>query len=136
MPHLRQDQAQIQAGVSGFALPSSSWQSLDGGDVQANTLNVRPGGFLATHSLGGPAKRNDATIKRLYGTTLHNNITTLEALCGQARMWISYTPLDADGNVNGQTVTIVGTLKQAQRPTWDANTSSPAILTLVMDCEL
>lgn len=147
MPHLRQDQAEIHVGVAGVVnaagvnFPSYVWQSLDGGDVQANTLNAHPGGFLNAYSLGGPAKRNDATVKRLYGAdpsgrSLHDFVGPLETACGTARMWISYTPLDADGNHNGQTVTLTGTLKQVQHPNWDANTSGAAQLTLVMDCDL
>jgi hypothetical protein len=135
MPFLRQDQAEIHAGVNDVPLPAFVWQSLSGGDVQSNTLNVRPGGFLSTYSLGGPVKRNDATVKRLYGSSIHENITALENACGTSRMWISYTPLDADGNPNGTTVTLVGTLKQVQRPTFDAETSGVAVLTLIMDCE-
>lgn len=135
MPFLRSDEAEIHVGVNGVDLPSYVWQSLDGGDLQAQTLNTRPGGLMIAVALGGHSSRSDATVKRLYGTELHNEIVNLENATGQARMWISYTPLDADGNHNGKKVTMVGSLKEVQHPTLDANTSSAAQLTLVMSCD-
>jgi hypothetical protein len=136
MPYLRADQAEIHVGVNGINFPATRWQALDGGDVQAKSLNTRPGGIMPAVSLGGPTSRTDATVKRLYGTHVHAYVVALENVCGQARMWISYTPLDADGNTNGAKITMVGSLKQVNHPSLDANSSSAGVLSLVMDCDV
>lgn len=150
MPLLREDEALILVSVNDangnpISLPTEySWQSISGGDMEASSLNVRPGGILNAISLGGPAKRNDITVKHVYGSSaglqgyksFHHYLTALDAACGVGRMTVSLTPLDADGNVQGGTLSFTGTLKTVQHPTFDANSTNVATLGLVMDCDL
>lgn len=133
---LREDQFLIHAGVAGINMPATtSWTSKDGGDVQAQNVNTRPGGMLPALDLGGPANRSDCTVKRQYSVELHPYIPLLERGVGNARMWVSWTPLDANGATNGDTLTLTGVLKEVLVPTVDANTAAAAFLTLIMSCD-
>lgn len=141
MPLLREDQAIILVAVDGVPLPPTfSWQSMSGGDIESASLNVRPGGIMSSISLGGPSKRNDVTVRHVYGASngsdsFHHFLNALDTACGQTRMAVSFTPLDTDGNTQGGTLTYTGTLKSVQHPTWDANSTNAATLTLVMDAD-
>lgn len=145
MPLLREDQAVIYVTVDGVSMPTNyQWQAMSGGDVEADTKNTRPGGIMKSISLGGGSKRTNVTVKHVYGSSagydghlsLHHYLTALDAVCGSARMWVSFTPVDKDGNVQGGTLTFTGTLKSVQHPTFDVNSVNPATLTLVMDADL
>lgn len=133
MPYLTESNAIIHAGVSGISLPTTySWTSLEGGDVQAETVNTMPGGMQPAISLGGPAKRTDITVKRPHDPALQQNVLALENHAGKRAAWVSYTHLDPDGNKVGKTYTMNGTLKEVQRPNYDANGTGVAYLTLVI----
>lgn len=147
MPFLRSDTAKIHvrlydpANGKAVSFPGGHWVSMTGGDVQAQGQNVHLGGLLKTTNLGGPAQRSDVTVTRLYGASyegfsVHSLISQLQSLAGSAGMAVSFTPIDADGNHCGETITLTGTLKQAQHPTWDSNSSNAAMLTLVMSADL
>lgn len=140
MPYLRSDTAAIHVGITNLTLPPGKWQTLTGGDVQADTLNAAPAGMTQSYSFGGVAKRSTVTVTRLLGAngvndSLWNYIVPLEGAVSR-RMSVGYTPLDQDGNPNGNTITMTGTLNSVQTPTWDANATNPAVLTLIMDCDL
>lgn len=134
MPYLREDQAAIHVGVAGVALDNSAWAAFEGGDAEAQNVNTRPGGMQPAVELGGPVNRTDVTVKRLYSDQMHALLYQLDALTGKASMWASYTPLDANGNPMGDTITITGILKQTMRPNYEANTVGAQFLTLVMAC--
>jgi hypothetical protein len=87
-------------------------------------------------NLGGPAKRTDVTAKVQYSPNLDAILPTLETFAGKRSMAVSWTILDADGNVNGATNTISGVLKQVMRPNFDANASNAGFLSLVMACNV
>lgn len=135
--YIREDQFAIHAGVNGVApFPDpQTWQTKEGGDLEADSVETHPGSMLGSVALGGPAKRTDATIKRMYSAELHPYVQQLEAVVGNARMWISWTPLDANKQQNGETITITGVLKTVTVPNIDANAAAAALLTLVMSCD-
>lgn len=129
----REDQFMLQATVTGVALPSVfSWSEMDDGSVEAQDSKVWPGGMLNQQNLGGPATRADVTVMRPYSTALAPYIVQLENVVGRAAMQCSYTPLDANGNPDGPTMTITGILKKVTPPARNANNQSAAYLTLVM----
>jgi hypothetical protein len=135
MPQLRADQAAIHASVDGSGLDKNVWTTMDGGDMTATDTKTRPGGMGDEITLGGPRTRSDCTITRQYTTgMLHGLFPTLERLCGNASMSVSWTPLDGDGNTNGETHGISGKLKEVMRGKFDANASEAVFLTLVMSC--
>jgi len=135
--YIREDQFMIHAGVNGVSFPGTfSWQSKEGGDVQSDAVVTHPGGMLGSITLGGPNKRTDATVKRMMTDTLMPFIQPLERACGHARMWISWTPMDADGNrIPNSTITLNGILKEVQIPPANANTAAESVLGLVMSCD-
>jgi hypothetical protein len=86
----------------------------------------------AAIELGGPVNRSDATVTRQYSNdVLHPVLLDLEAACGKASGTVSWTPLDADGNPAGSTITYKGILKTVTRPNFDGNASAAQFLTLV-----
>ena len=136
---IREDQFIIHVGVTGppaINFPSTfSWTSKEGGDVSAQNVNTRPGGLMPAVDLGGPASRSDCTVKRQYTTALDPYVKLLEAGCGNARMWITWTPIDANQVANGATHGLTGVLKEVQVPAYDANAAAAGFITLVMSCD-
>lgn len=135
--YVREDQFNIQVSIVGVTFPfTTSWQSMEGGDVEANAVKTHPGGMLGEIALGGPASRGDCTVARLYEEDLDAFIPTLEGLCGNARMSVSWAALDGDGNpAGGMQHVLTGYLKTVDIPTYDANASAAALLKLVMSCD-
>ncbi len=133
---VREDQFIIHVGIDGVKLPTIfSWTSKEGGDTTSDSVFSRPGGLQPGIQLGGPASRSDCTVKRHYTSTIDSYIETLEGLCGQAAMWVSWTPVDANQNPNGDTHLLTGILKEVQPPNYDANANAAGFLTLVMACD-
>lgn len=131
MPFFREDQAAIHVSVDGVPLDNEVWSALEGGDSQAQNVKHRPGGMGDEIELGGPVSRSDLTVKRMYSDVLHALIVNLENAAGKRVGTASYTPLDADGNVAGQTITYSGVLKSVTRPNAEANSNAAAELVLV-----
>lgn len=132
MPTFREDQARIQVSVAGVTMDSAPWTTFQGGDAEAQNVNTRPGGMQPAIELGGPINRSDVTVERLYSDVTHGWYPQLDAVCGKASMWASYTPLDANGNPVGATITYTGILKTVTRPNADANATGAQHLSLVM----
>lgn len=137
MPNLRGDQFLLHAGINGVNIPSTfSWTSMEGGDLEAQNVKTHPGGMLPEQDLGGPTSRTDATMNRNYNAALHAYFVQLENASGRGSMWMSWTPLDANGNPNGGTVTITGKVKGVKAPGRDANNTGPAYLSVMMSCDV
>jgi len=135
---VREDQFIIHVGVSGIALPSTfSWTSKEGGDLTSDSVYTRPGGLQPGIQLGGPSSRSDCTVKRQYTSNLDGGgfVTQLSNVCGNAAMWVSWTPIDGNQNPNGNTHLLTGILKEVQVPQYDANATGAGFLTLVMACD-
>lgn len=134
---MREDQFLLHAGVTGVNLPSTySWASMEGGDLEAQNVKTHTGGMLPEQDLGGPSTRTDATMQRNYNAALHAYFVQLENTVGKGGMWMSWTPLDANGNPNGGTVTITGKVKSAKPSGRNANNTGPAYLVVVMSCDV
>jgi hypothetical protein len=136
--YVREDEAIIHVDLSSFApnwTEPYSWTSLEGGDVEAEDVFTRPGGMRDGVNLGGPRKRSDVTLTCQYSSVVHSNITALENAVGTGGMSCSFTPLDADSNPNGGTVTLTGVLKSVNKPNFNANNSGVVFLGLVMACD-
>lgn len=136
--YVREDEAVIHAHLTDIAphwVEPYSWASLEGGDIEAEDVFTRPGGMKGGVNLGGPSKRSDVTIMCQYSSTVHKSIIDLENAVGTGGMSVSYTPLDADANPNGGTVTLTGVLKAVTKPNFNANNSGVVFLGLVMSCD-
>jgi|SRR5581483_9689832 len=136
MPPMRQDQFRLKAAVTGVNPPPiKSWQGWSGGDPEAEDTKTRPGAGEQQISLGGPPTRSDVTITRLDSTTIHPYKLQWENVVGKASMWASYTPIDANGNPSGATVTLHGLLKGVKYTEKDADAQGKATISLVMSCQ-
>jgi hypothetical protein len=136
MPFFTEKQAHIHSGINGINMPrTKSWSSFEGGDLQSTTSTLHPGGMQPSLAMPGPVQRTNVTVKRPYDKQLHNFGKHIEAHVGRARMWASFTPLDAQGNPNGETVTRNGYLKECTIPNWDSASGTATYLALVMECD-
>lgn len=138
MPDLREDQWAIHVDVDGVSLPTKPWSSMEGGDIEAKGTKTRPGGMADEETLGGPQSRTDATVMIQYSNdVLHPLVPKLQQACGSRATSISYTPLDGDGNPNGETHTITGKLDTVHEPKKDSNSpSNAAFLSLIISCNV
>jgi hypothetical protein len=133
---VREDQFIIHVGVNGVQLPTTfSWTSKEGGDITTESVYSRPGGQMPGIQLGGPGSRSDCTVKRHYTSNIDSYVTALENACGNAAMWVSWTPIDGNQNPNGDTHLLTGIIKEVMVPQYDANASGAGFLTLVMACD-
>ena len=134
MPYLRSDSFRLKAGVTGVNPPPiKSWQTWNGGDKTTEDTKTRPGGQEPQVSLGGPPTRSDLTITRLHGTELQPYIIQWEQALNST-MWASYTPLDANQNPSGPTITLHGILKGVTQNDMDGDNQGKKTVSLVMSC--
>lgn len=136
MPDLRSDQAILHVTVAGSSLDKEPWTSMEGGDIAVTPVKTRGGGVGDETNIGGPRTRSDCTVARQYtNDILHPLKVQLEGLAGSAAMKVSWTPVDADGNPNGDTHTIQGKLDDVTTTKRDRNAPEAMFLTLVMGCD-
>ena len=134
--YIRSDEFLIVCAVQNVPFPTyPTWQSKEGGTLESDSVVTHPGGMLGAVALGGPVTRSDCTVKRMYSQDMHPYMPALEAACGNARAYVSWTPLDSNANPTGDTYTITGILKSVTAPSTDANTSAAALLELVISCD-
>lgn len=128
--------AQIHALVNGVNFPPvKSWTTFEGGDPQAASSQLHPGAGINAVAVPGPVTRTNVTVTRPYTAEMHAFVPALENTLN-GRMSASYTLTDANGNPNGPTITRAGILKELQIPKWDAASGTPAMLGLIMECDV
>lgn len=134
--YVTQAEAIIHAKVEGVDhLPKiKTWQSYEGGDAQASTTQILPGGMQPAVAAPGPIKRTNVTVKRPYTVELHPHVPHLEGAINN-RMHVSYIPTDANGNPLAAAVTRTGILRNVQPPSFDSKGTEEAVLALVMECD-
>jgi hypothetical protein len=135
MPFITSAEAHIHAQVEGVNhLPKiKSWSSFEGGDMQASTTQIFPGGLEPAVAAPGPKKRTNVTVRRPYHSALHPHLRHLEHQINKA-MHASFTPIDADGNAVGDPIVRHGILKEVTVPNFDAKGVDHVELALVMEC--
>ena len=137
MNFYRSDQAAPHCTVAGVQIDNLLWDSMEGGDATAETVQYPPGGMAPTVDLGGIAKRSDLVITREWSDTLIGIYKQLDAGTGKARVTASYSNLDANGViVPGSTITYTGTLKGVMRPNYQAGTAELAKLQLTIGMDV
>lgn len=131
---MRQDQWQNTVTIDGT--PWGVWETLGGGDVEADENKYRLGGMGAQRSLGGPAHTNNLTLGRLLDKPDWPGMKKLMATrVGKADCSVSRQPLDTDGNPFGEPLIYTGKLNAVQPGDTDANGSGAQVWTIVVSAD-
>lgn len=131
--YFRSDTARVHLSATGVSLDSVSWDKMEGGDNTAETTNFMPGGMEPSVELGGPPKRSDLTLTRIWSDTLLNVFKKLDAGTGNMAATATYQVLDANKQpVSNGSITYTGIIKSVARPNYDSSTSTEASLVIIM----
>ena len=124
----RSDQASINVTVGGIALDTASWDSMEGGEPVAESVDVYPGGMAPQVALGGLPKWSQLTITRLWSDVLIGQFKALSSVAGFAPVTASYVVLEPNKTPSGTTITYTGVLTSVMRPGYKASESKDAYL--------
>lgn len=123
---MRQDQWSNTVTIDGT--PWGVWDTLGGGDVDAEETKYRPGGMGAQVSLGGQKSTGNITLGRLL---VRSDWAAMKRLMtsrvGRARVTVSRQPLDVDGNPWGDPLVYSGTLQNVTPGDTDSNSSDAQV---------
>lgn len=131
---MRQDQWSNTVTIDG--VPWGVWDTLDGGDVEADEVKHRPGGMQKQVSLGGPEHVNNITLTRLLDQPDWAKMKALMAnRVGKARATVSRQPLDPDGNPFGEPLGYAGVLNQVIPGATDGDASAVQMWTILISTD-
>jgi hypothetical protein len=131
---MRQDQWQNTLTIDG--VPWGVWDTLQGGDVEADEVKYRPGGMANQVSLGGPSHVNNLTLARLLDKPDWPRMKVLMSRrVGRARTSVSRQPMDVDGNPFGQPLVYTGLLQHVQPGDTDSNASAAQQWTVIVSTD-
>lgn len=123
----------ITRNIAGAAVTKTlgTFDKMSGFEVDSEETKFWPGGMAKQLSLGGKVNVGNGTISRLYDLARDHPISgwLIEGV-GKARVVITKTSLDVDGNAYGNALTYTGTLKMVQLPEPDSESSDPALIEL------
>lgn len=123
---MRQDQWANTVVIDGRAL--GVWDTLDGGDVEAEETKYRPGGMQPQISLGGQTGVGNLTLGRLLDKTDWDYMRSLmQSRVGKAPVTVSRQPLDVDGNPFGRPLVYRGVLQHVTPGATDSNSSDAQV---------
>lgn len=131
MAFIREDMADIRVSVDGQPY-FEAWFSVEGGNLAANNGKTRPGGMGKEVSLGGPASRDDVTVKiQLTDVVIAAHKTLEQKVSESAPMKVAYTFLDRLRSPQGASHTVVGTIQSAFLPDMTGDSSDAAFYTII-----
>jgi hypothetical protein len=130
---IREDQADIRVSIDGKSY-GDSWNSAQGGNLDADSQKARAGGMGKEMSVGGPASRGDLTVGINMSDIVAGWHPELESKVGHGEVTVSLHWLDQEGNHTGAVTTRKGVVDQANLP--DMGTGNAvAQYELVVDCD-
>lgn len=123
---MRQDQWANTVTIDGVAW--GVWDTLGGGEVEAEETKYRPGGMAAEVSLGGYTSVGNLTLGRLLTKAQWEPMATLmRTKVGKATVSVSRQPLDVDGQPFGKPLVYSGTLMNVTPGDTDSNSSDAQV---------
>lgn len=133
MAYIREDQADIRVSLNGLPF-GDSWKEAEGGNLEADSAKARPGGMGREKSAGGPASRDDLTVRTNMTDVVATWHPTFEAGVGYAPVRVTLAWLNPDRTPTGMTTTRQGTLKAANLPDVGGG-ADVALYEIVVDCD-
>ena len=123
----RQDQFAITLSVGGNEW--GFWDKKTGGELDSDEVKYYPGGTDQSVSLGGRITPGNITLQRLYDRQDDDpRIQKLFNAVGKQAATVTQRPLDKNGNLFGNRITWIGTLKRVLVPDVDSEATGPALL--------
>lgn len=108
---MRQDQWSNTVTIDG--VPLGVWDTLSGGEVEAEDTKHRPGGMGEQISLGGPTITNNVSLARMLSSTDWDYMRYLmQSRVGKAEVIVARQPLDRDKNPFGRPLVYRGVLQR------------------------
>lgn len=116
------------AGAAGGDLSLGTFDTMSGGNVEADDSKYRPGGLAAEISLGGLRTVENVTVGRIYDLASdHASIVNLANRVGAAQVIVSKQPLDRSGVKYGSPIVYTGTLVRVGFPDVDSQSSDASM---------
>jgi hypothetical protein len=119
MTWIREDQAEISVIIEGTPY-GGSWKECEGGNLEADTAKVRPGGMGMEQDAGGLPSRGDMTVRIPMSDVVALWVPTHEGLCGWADVTIGLSWLGPNKIPLGTKTSRFGTLKAVNLPNMGA----------------
>lgn len=124
---MREDTWKYTVIING--LDTGVWDAKDGGEIDSNQTQYRPGGMADPIALGGARNVGNVTLRRNYRLGRdHQASQRFIDWAGKADVKIVGQALDHDGHNFGVPFTYNGTLKRYTPPTHDSTSDSPAMV--------
>lgn len=133
MTLIREDQADISVTVNGTVY-GRSWNEVEGGNLEADDAKARAGGMGREYSAGGPASRDDLTVRINMDDQVALWHPVFENLCGWGRVKVALHWLGPDRVPLGSSTTRVGVLKAPNLPDMGGG-SDVGLYELVVSCD-
>lgn len=124
----RSDQAAIGVTIAGITIDNESWDILEDGDNEVDTLKVFPGGMASGLDLGGIPKPGDLTVGRLWSSILIPKYKEIYNEAGQAAVTVTYSVLERNKSTMGVVFTQNGTLGTVKKTNYKAGTAEEAFV--------
>jgi hypothetical protein len=131
--YIREDQADIRVSLNGTPF-GDSWKEAEGGNLEADSSKARPGGMGREVSAGGPASRDDLTVRTNMTDVVATWHPSFEAAVGEGTVIVTLAWLGQNRSPTGATSTRRGTLKAANLPDMGGG-SEVALYEIVVDCD-
>jgi hypothetical protein len=133
MTYIREDQAFISVSVEGVPY-GGSWTEAEGGNLEADDAKTRPGGMGREVSAGGPASRDDLTVRIQMSDIVALWHPHFENLTGWGRVKVGLAWLGPNRVPLGTGITRVGTVKAPNLPDMGGG-SDVGMYELVVSCD-
>src|SRR5581483_9533276 len=127
MPVYRSDQGSIVLNVQGASTDSTSWDYMEGGDMDPEVQQYNAGNMAPQIAVGGLRKRSAITLRRAWSDSTFPMYKSLDDASGDAPATVTYTPVKkTNGKVAnvGKPITYTGILGKVTRPNFEAASSS------------
>jgi hypothetical protein len=131
--YIREDMASISVSVEGVPY-GGSWAEAEGGNLEADDAKARPGGMGFEVSAGGPASRDDLTVRTHMTDATAPWIPTLEDLVGNGAVRVGIAWMGTNRSPLGSGLTKRGTLKAVNVPDMGSG-ADVGMLELVVSCD-
>ncbi len=129
--YYRSNQFEVTVTSTALALPTESWDMMEGADPVAASTPHFPGGEFPQVELGGLPKWTEGTVERAWSESLANVYKALANACGSLPIAVAVIQRGG-GKPTGVVFSYTGVLLSAERPKFKANESVEAFLKITV----
>jgi hypothetical protein len=130
---IREDMATINVKLNGQPY-GSTWKEAEGGNLEADIAKARPGGMGREVSAGGPASRQDLTVRTDFSDLVATWVPDFENEVGVGSVEVTFNWLDRRRVPLGISTVRLGILQAANVPNIGAG-ADVGKLEIVVDCD-